>query len=76
MQQSPPHSPAQPRQFGQQVQGQSDVGAWSAAVGGHESMGSSCSKEERPSKVVLLGTNTYSPAFESLLLEALLAARA
>ena len=39
-------------------------------------MGSSYRKEERPSKVVLLGTNTYSPAFESLLLEALLAARA
>lgn len=71
-QQSPPHRPAQPRQSGQQVQGQSDGGAW----GGHESMGSSCSKEERPSKVVLLGTNTYSPAFESLLLEDPLAARA
>lgn len=39
-------------------------------------MGSSCSKEERTSKVVLLGTNTYSPAFESLLLESPLAARA
>lgn len=39
-------------------------------------MGSSCSKEERPSKVVLLGTNTSSPASESLLLEAPLAARA
>ena len=39
-------------------------------------MGSSCSKEKRPSKVVLLGTNTYSPALDSLLLEAPLAARA
>lgn len=48
----------------------------SGAVRGHESMGSSCSKEKRPSKVVLLGTNTYSPALESLLLEAPLAARA
>lgn len=48
----------------------------SGAVRGHESMGSSCSKEKRPSKVVLLGTNTYSPVLESLLLEALLAARA
>lgn len=40
-------------------------------MGNREKMGSSHSKE-RPSKVLILGTNACSPAFESLLLEAYL----
>lgn len=48
----------------------------SEAAGGHEGMGSSCSNGGRPSKAVLLGANACSPAFESLLLEALATARA
>lgn len=39
-------------------------------------MGSSCNHGGRPSKAVLLGANACSPALESLLLEALVTARA